>query len=112
MKKARILMLSLLICFGLSLSLAAADNDLCLECHSDPDLTAERQGREISIFVDQKRFQSSVHHALECVDCHMDADVDEFPHPENLDKISCGMCHDEAEEAFMDGIHGRALIVK
>jgi hypothetical protein len=30
----------------------------------------------------------------------MDADVDEFPHPENLEKVTCGMCHDDANRQF------------
>jgi len=109
MKSVRNLILILLVVVGMCLTTIAADNELCLECHSDPDLTAERQGRDVSMFVDQNRFNNSVHKAAECIDCHQDADVDEFPHTENLEKVSCGICHDEAEEAFMGGIHGRAL---
>ncbi|MGB6338556.1 MAG: cytochrome c3 family protein, partial [Candidatus Aminicenantaceae bacterium] len=46
---------------------------------------------------------------MECIDCHQDAAVEEFPHTEQLEKINCGMCHDVADEEFNAGIHGKAL---
>jgi predicted CXXCH cytochrome family protein len=61
------------------------------------------------MFVDFPKFLGSVHKEMDCISCHMDAEVEEFPHPERLEKVSCGVCHDAAEEDFMDGIHGRAL---
>ena len=42
-----IFILSLLI-----YSLPAASNEDCLECHEDEEMTMERGGREISVFVD------------------------------------------------------------
>lgn len=109
MKYLRILIIFLIIGCGFNLPTLAADNELCLECHSDPDLKGEIQGRTASMYVNPGRFNDSVHQGLECVDCHQDADVEDFPHSEQLNKVTCGMCHDDAEEAFMDGIHGRAL---
>ena len=41
--------------------------------------------------------------------CHADADVKEFPHPERLDGVDCGICHDKASEEFLASIHGQAL---
>jgi cytochrome b subunit of formate dehydrogenase len=93
----------------LSIPAAAQSNEDCEACHSDRELTAERQGRTLSMFVDFPRFGRSVHQDLDCIDCHQDADTDDFPHEENLENVSCGMCHDVADEEFMDGIHGRAL---
>jgi predicted CXXCH cytochrome family protein len=87
----------------------AASNEDCEMCHSDPDLTVVRQGRTISLFLDFKAFAGSVHQNLECIDCHQDADVEEFPHPETLENVNCGMCHDDASEKFYAGIHGQAL---
>jgi len=50
-----------------------------------------------------------VHSDQECIDCHQDADVDEFPHKEDLENVDCVICHDVAGEQFYAGIHGRAL---
>lgn len=87
----------------------AQSNEDCEACHSDRDLTTERRGRTVSLYVDFQRFGQSVHQMMECINCHQDAAVDEFPHAERLEKINCGMCHDKADEEFYEGIHGRAL---
>jgi predicted CXXCH cytochrome family protein len=109
MKKIRSLA-SLLFFFLLLFSFAASQsNDDCEACHSDPELTTKRQGRTISLYVDFKKYSESVHKDSECIDCHQDANVEDFPHPESLESVNCGMCHDVADEEFYAGIHGRAL---
>lgn len=94
----------------LMISTAMSDDEDCFMCHSDPDLTTERAGREISLYVEEDALGGSVHQELECISCHMDADVEEFPHPERLNPVYCGTCHDEAQEDFDRGIHGMALM--
>jgi len=89
--------------------LTAQSNEDCEACHSDPELTTERRGRAVSLYVNFKSYAASVHGEVECIDCHQDADVDDFPHPERLERVNCGICHDEADEKFNAGIHGRAL---
>jgi len=86
-----------------------ATNEDCQTCHSDPELTTVRHGRTVSLYVDFKKFSRSVHHNLECIDCHGDADVEEFPHPEELEDVNCGDCHSDEEEDFLTGIHGKAF---
>jgi len=88
---------------------AAQSNDDCLICHSDPDLEGMIGGRSVSVYVDSDQFSESTHKNLDCISCHMDAEVDEFPHADQLEKVQCGFCHDVQEERFMEGIHGRAL---
>ncbi|MFP4082550.1 MAG: cytochrome c3 family protein [Candidatus Aminicenantes bacterium] len=104
----RFLILLLLIFMPLSPVLAVSNED-CMICHSDPDLTARRRGRTISLYVNLNRLSGSVHKNLDCIDCHQDADVEEFPHPERLEMVNCGMCHQQASEEFFTGIHGKAL---
>ncbi len=84
-------------------------NEDCMMCHEDPDLTTERQGRTISMFVNLRILGNSVHKDVDCVMCHEDADVEEFPHNEVLNPVNCGNCHDIAQERFDKGIHGQAL---
>ncbi len=93
----------------LSQSSFSLSNEDCEMCHSDPELTTTRRGRTVSLYVNFDKYENSVHKNLECIDCHYDADVEELPHPETLEKIDCGMCHSEASEKFYDGIHGQAL---
>ncbi len=87
----------------------AADNETCLMCHGDPDMVAERNGKTVSMYVDEGMLAGSVHADLDCVYCHQDADVEDFPHPERLEKVYCGNCHDDIQLDFDASIHGKAL---
>lgn len=88
---------------------AAADQSPCLDCHGDPGLSTERDGQMISLHVDINVFSKSAHKALECTNCHVDAPVEEFPHPENLQTVVCASCHDDAQLDFDASVHGLAL---
>ncbi|MCK4773188.1 MAG: hypothetical protein KAT30_00325, partial [Candidatus Krumholzibacteria bacterium] len=90
-------------------ALWAVDNETCLDCHDDPDLTKKKNGSTVSLFVDYPIFLKSVHGDLECVDCHQDADIDDFPHEEILERVPCGDCHDDVQLDFDASIHGQAL---
>lgn len=81
--------------------------DDCLECHGEHDLTATREGREVSLFVDGEVYSRSVHGAneLACNECHADA-TDEHPDElQNLEPVDCTSCHDEAGESHATSIH-------
>ncbi|MFC2116096.1 cytochrome c3 family protein [Bacteroidota bacterium] len=87
----------------------AQPNEDCMMCHEDPDLTAERDGRQVSMFVSQDILGRSVHGPVTCISCHPGAAGEDFPHAENLPAVSCGNCHTEPDERFMAGIHGQAM---
>jgi cytochrome b subunit of formate dehydrogenase len=89
--------------------LLAVDNDTCLDCHDDPGFETERNGRTISLHVDYPLFLKSVHGELECIDCHTDADVEDFPHEERMGRVNCGDCHDDVQLDFDASTHGQAL---
>lgn len=99
----------LFIVFVTGISSFGQSNEDCMFCHEDPELTTERNGRTVSMFVNLNVFQRSVHGDVDCVFCHEDAEVEDFPHPEQLAPVNCGNCHDEAQEHFDKGIHGQAL---
>jgi predicted CXXCH cytochrome family protein len=95
--------------FLLPLSLRPQSNEDCETCHSDPGLKTERQGRTVSLFVESRTLAASAHRELDCISCHQDAAVKEFPHPERLAPVNCGICHDQEEEKYSAGIHGKAF---
>ena len=105
---SRLFFLNLLILLTISAAFGQSNED-CMMCHEDPELTTERNGRTISMFVNLNPLMSSVHKDVDCVMCHEDADVEDFPHEENLKPVDCGICHDVAQERFEKGIHGQAL---
>jgi hypothetical protein len=87
----------------------AQENEECLACHGDRDLTTERNGREVSLYVSERGFGGSVHEPMTCVGCHMDVAGMEGFHDTPLEKVDCGACHDEIQEQHAASLHGRAL---
>ena len=83
-------------------------NDDCLMCHSDKTLTGEINGKTVHVFVDQKELKGSVHNDVDCISCHADLEGTDFPHKENVNKAQCLPCHEEAQELFDEGIHGKS----
>lgn len=96
---------------------AEAQDEECLDCHSelDPDdgLTFA-DGSQLSATIDAEHFAGSVHRThLSCVDCHQG--ISEYPHPE-MDYASarayqvaqaktCNRCHYAYYTRVLDGIH-------
>lgn len=81
-----------------------ADGD-CLVCHEDKELTSEA-GK--SMFVDNEKFQSSIHGqaGTSCIDCHADLKkVEEFPHGSPLETVDCSRCHEAAAREFQESVH-------
>jgi cytochrome b subunit of formate dehydrogenase len=89
--------------------LARADIEDCLMCHEDPDLVSESGKTPRSVYVDISIFQKSVHADFDCIACHTDVDVDDLPHPTELQPVFCGSCHDDVQLDYDSGIHGMAL---
>ncbi len=71
----------------------AQSNDDCLMCHSDNELTMEKNGKEISLFVNEDVFKGSTHSKLSCISCHKGFDPESMPHAENIQEINCVSCH-------------------
>lgn len=87
----------------------AQEAEECLVCHGDRELTTERNGRTVSLYVPGSRFERSVHAELTCVGCHMDTAGMEGFHETPLEKVDCAVCHDEIAEQHAGSLHGRAL---
>jgi predicted CXXCH cytochrome family protein len=102
-------LLPIAVLFACALGAWAQTNEDCEACHDDPGLTKVRNGQTVSLTMNSKILAGSVHKGLQCVGCHRDAAVEEFPHPETLGKVSCAPCHQSEQDAFDSGIHGKAL---
>lgn len=109
MSKFQLLILALLI---VSVRLTAQDNNDCQMCHEDKTAKGTRNGKIISVFVDEKKFLSSVHSKIKCIDCHADLKDADFPHDENPARAQCKSCHEEAQKLYDEGLHGKAAARK
>ena len=79
--------------------LIALAQDDCLECHGDEELTGvDQMGGEYSLYVDEARYESSVHAEFECVSCH--TGIVETPHAERLPAVNCRDCHEDEAEIY------------
>lgn len=84
----------------LSLFLAAPllsqTNDECLACHSDNSLTMEKNGKTVSLFVNDKHLAASPHKKFSCTTCHTGFDPNNLPHKEGITPVQCASCHSKA----------------
>lgn len=95
-KKFSLLVLTLTILILIKVNLIAQTNEDCQACHSDKDLSMERKGKTISLFVDENILKNSVHRKLSCVSCHKGFNHEEIPHKPNIEPIRCTDCHKDA----------------
>ena len=93
---------------------AQADADMCLSCHSDPQMSMTvADGTPVSMHVDRSVFGGSVHAKLACVDCH--TGKSEVPHParsvRNRRELTlaydeqCRRCHFTNYTKTLDSVH-------
>ena len=99
------------ISFSLLLSFVTikAQGENCFVCHNDNELSFERNGKLVSLFVDENKYKSSVHGSLECEDCHTGFDPENIPHREGKEiyKVNCADCHEEYSQLVSNDIHHR-----
>jgi hypothetical protein len=82
---------------GFNSTSSAQNSNICFACHEDHDLTMERDGKTISLYVNPKTYEKSVHGSAECTDCHVNYNPDEVPHTKTLQKVNCKSCHDDVK---------------
>ncbi|MGB8097249.1 MAG: cytochrome b/b6 domain-containing protein [Terracidiphilus sp.] len=98
------------ICCTLPAQHKLKDQD-CLACHGDATLTEEVNGKQVSLFVDQKKLRSSIHGSIfGCVDCHKD--VKSLAHDTPPKKIACADCHEDAQTAWAHSTHAKLTAAK
>jgi hypothetical protein len=92
---------------------SAQDNADCLECHASAGLKVERDGRDISLYVDEERLDESVHSGMDCIECHMDLEgIEKYPHAKDLERVNCGECHEDDDgpiAAYWQSTHGQRV---
>jgi hypothetical protein len=82
---------------GLIIHPTEGNNDVCFACHDDPDLTMDRNGKQVSIYVSSKLYEKSVHSGNDCTDCHLNYDPNNIPHTKTHSPVNCKNCHDDAK---------------
>jgi hypothetical protein len=81
----------------------------CLACHGDKGMTTTRAGKTVSLYVDGKKFGTSVHASFGCTGCHADLEGKDLPHETPLKRVNCGTCHSSEQEQHARSLHGKAI---
>ncbi|MBT5058620.1 MAG: hypothetical protein HOM68_18915 [Gemmatimonadetes bacterium] len=83
----------------------------CLRCHADPDLAVERDGEQISLFVDAAAHEASAHSSVACAQCHSQVStVIDRPCAAITDPVDCSVCHADVATEYKDSSHGRLAV--
>ena len=95
-----------------SIKTYALDENSCLSCHGNPDLTkTSAGGKEISLYVSEELVNTAAHRFIDCTTCHTTE-----PHKvaTPLTKLSlaekCGSCHQYQHKLHLESIHGQQLV--
>lgn len=99
---------------------AQVENQACLSCHSNPNLTMKlADGEALSLYVDESLFNQSVHglQGQRCTACH--STISGYPHPPMVAQDSrdftlqmytlCRQCHGDQYQKTLDSIHAQQL---
>ena len=117
MKRLLLLLAVGLIAVGLFLAsnpikAYALDENNCLSCHSNPELTkTSTKGKRISLYVSEEAVNTAAHRFIECTTCHT-TEPHQVATP--LTKLSlaekCGSCHQYQYKLHLESIHGQQLL--
>ncbi len=87
---------------------AGVANKDCLTCHGKTDLTAQRDGKTLSLFVDESAYTGSSHTGVGCAQCHSDVDPSHLrPCDTVKKKADCSACHAEVVSTYKSSVHGQ-----
>lgn len=101
-----VLLLTLSLTAG---SAFALTNDDCLGCHGDKAMTTQKDGKTISLYVDEATFKETIHAENGCVSCHVEAEVEGEEHPSPMAPVDCAGCHEEVGKIYAKSAHGVAM---
>ncbi|MHC4473971.1 MAG: hypothetical protein ACYS99_23805, partial [Planctomycetota bacterium] len=90
----------------LSSTSLADENKICFACHRKTGATGTRGGEEISLYVDRKEYETTVHGNLACTKCHRDVSVEDIPHEDELKLVDCASCHEKQGREHLESRHG------
>ncbi len=95
-----------------SASVKALDENKCLLCHGNPDLSKTfPSGVTVSLYVKESNLNTSAHRFIDCTTCHTS---DPHTKPTDLTKLTlaqkCGTCHQYQYKQHLESIHGEQLV--
>jgi predicted CXXCH cytochrome family protein len=87
-------------------TLTVSDRD-CLKCHERPDVFKVAGADTLSMTVDKREIDHSVHENIPCVKCHADIDPRRHRPCETAGTVDCSNCHAKISEEYAASGHGQ-----
>jgi len=82
-------------------------NQDCLRCHSQPDLTMERAGEQVSLYFDEEAYTLGDHRGTACAQCHTEVSPSrDRPCETIVSPVDCSICHAQQVEQYELSTHG------
>ena len=89
------------------LTALGAANRNCMRCHADQELTMERDGQEISLFVDETSYNIGSHAGKACAQCHTQVTPSHERACDTINQpVDCSTCHAEVVQKYNRSAHG------
>lgn len=101
---------------------------LCMDCHGKKDVEKKVNGKTVSVYIDQKEYDQTVHRRIACIRCH--EGVATSPHRTSRiecapchgyhgegtahdphRRVNCEACHHESKEVMKDPKTGRIVLI-
>jgi hypothetical protein len=97
---------------GRATSAEGAANRDCMNCHVKPELAVVRDGKPVSLYIDDEAYERSMHNRTACAQCHTEVDP---RHPERpcatiTSRVDCGICHAEQVHDHELSRHGQLAV--
>lgn len=94
--------LAVVLCAAATVSVAASDNEKCIDCHGRRDIKALAG---VNVHIDPVRYAATTHSIVGCISCH---DHVSAGHPNDRlvpPKATCGDCHSPVFEEYSKSLH-------
>jgi len=92
-----------------TVSVTVSDRD-CLKCHEKEDVFKIVGADSLSMHVDRKVLEASIHQTIPCVKCHSDVDPRRHRPCETSGQVDCSNCHAKISEEYFASGHGEAHV--
>jgi hypothetical protein len=83
-------------------------NKDCLECHDNPNLVSSKDGRSLSVNINE--INNSRHSKTACSQCHSEVNLSKHRPCETIQsKVDCSACHEEVGLEYAKSTHGNLV---
>ncbi len=90
------------------INLQRVANKECMRCHANKNLAIQRNGKKISLYIDEAAYNQSTHATVACAQCHTEVSTAlRRPCAAIKHKVDCSVCHAAVVNQYRTSVHGK-----